>query len=69
LPITASAPALAGATATFNGPNEGHDSLVINAGIGAQWTPRISTFVGYQGQLGRSNYEANGVTGSISFAF
>jgi outer membrane autotransporter protein len=69
LPITFSAVAFPGATATAFGPDEGHDSFIINAGAATQWTPRISTFVGYQGQLGRSNYEANGVTGSISFAF
>jgi outer membrane autotransporter protein len=69
LPITASAPELGGATATFNGPNEGHDSLIINAGAGVQWTPNISTYIGYQGQLGRDNYNANGVTGTFSFSF
>jgi fibronectin-binding autotransporter adhesin len=69
LPITFSAVAFPGATATAFGPDEGHDSFIINAGAATQWTPRISTFVGYQGQLGRSNYEANGVSGSISFAF
>ena len=68
LPITASAPELGGATATFNGPKEGHDSLLINAGAGVQWTPRISTYIGYQGQLGRDNYNANGVTGTFSFS-
>jgi fibronectin-binding autotransporter adhesin len=69
LPITVSAPALGGATATFKGPPVGHDSLIINAGIGAQWTPRISTIVGYQGQLARDRYNSNAVTGTISFSF
>ncbi len=69
LPITVSSAAFPGATATFFGPSQGHDSAIINAGLGVQWTPRISTYVGYQGQLGRSNYEANGVTGNISFSF
>jgi autotransporter-associated beta strand protein len=69
LPITFSAVAFPGVTATAFGPDEGHDSFIINAGAATQWTPRISTFVGYQGQLGRSNYDANGVTGSISFSF
>ena len=50
-------------------PAEGHDSAIINPGVGTQWTPRISTYVGYQGQLGRENYDANGVTGTISFSF
>ncbi len=69
LPITFSAANFPGVTATTFGPSVGHDSAIINAGAGVQWTPRISTYVGYQGQLGRSNYEANGVTGTISFSF
>jgi outer membrane autotransporter protein len=69
LPITFGAAAFPGASATFFGPDEGHDSAIINAGAGVQWTPRISTYVGYQGQLGRGNYEANGVTGTISYSF
>ncbi|MGA8660061.1 MAG: autotransporter domain-containing protein [Chthoniobacterales bacterium] len=69
LPITVSSAAFPGVSATFFGPNEGHDSAIINAGLGVQWTARISTYVGYQGQLGRSNYDANGVTGSVSFSF
>jgi fibronectin-binding autotransporter adhesin len=69
LPITFGAVDFPGVTATAFGPDEGHDSFIINAGVGTQWTPTISTFIGYQGQLGRSNYEANGVTGSISFSF
>jgi outer membrane lipase/esterase len=69
LPITFSSVALPGVSATAFGPHEGHDSVTINAGVGTQWTPRISTYVGYQGQLGRDNYDANGVTGTISFSF
>jgi autotransporter-associated beta strand protein len=69
LPITFSAVAFPGVTATALGPDEGHDSFIINAGAATQWTPRISAFVGYQGQLVRSNYDANGVTGSINFSF
>jgi autotransporter-associated beta strand protein len=69
LPITFSAVAFPGATSTAFGPNEGHDSFIIGAGAATYWTPTISTFIGYQGQLSRSNYEANGVTGSISFSF
>jgi outer membrane autotransporter protein len=69
LPITVSSPLFPGQTETLFGPSEGHDSAVINAGIGPQWTPRISTYVGYQGQLGRDRYNANAVTGGISFSF
>ncbi|MBV8587992.1 MAG: autotransporter outer membrane beta-barrel domain-containing protein, partial [Verrucomicrobia bacterium] len=69
LPITFSAAGFPGASATAFGPDVGHDSFIINAGAGIQWTPRISTYIGYQGQLGRTNYSANGVTGTISFSF
>ena len=69
LPITFSSADFPGVSATVFGPHEGHDSAIINAGVGTQWTPRISTYVGYQGQLGRDNYDANGVTGTISFSF
>jgi outer membrane autotransporter protein len=69
LPISFSAANFPGVSATTFGPDVGHDSFIINAGAGVQWTPRISTYVGYQGQLGRTNYSANGVTGTISFSF
>jgi outer membrane lipase/esterase len=69
LPITFSSVQFPGVSATTFGPHEGHDSAIINAGVGTQWTPRISTYVGYQGQLGRDNYDANGVTCTISFSF
>jgi len=69
LPVTFSSVVFPGVSATTFGPHEGHDSAIINAGVGTQWTARISTYVGYQGQLGRDNYSANGVTGTISFSF
>jgi outer membrane autotransporter protein len=69
LPITFSSPILGGVSATAFGPPEGHDSAIVNAGVGTQWTPRISTYVGYQGQLGRHNYDAHGVTGTIICSF
>jgi outer membrane autotransporter protein len=69
LPITASAPVFAGLSETLSGPSEGHDSAIINANVGVQWTPTISTYVGYQGQLGRNRYDSNAVTGGVSFSF
>jgi outer membrane autotransporter protein len=69
LPITANAIAFPRVSATFFGPHEGHDHLTLNAGVGTQWTDRISTFVGYQGQLGRDNYQANGATGTVSISY
>lgn len=58
-----------GVSITFFGPHEGHDHLTLNAGVATQWTDRISSFIGYQGQSGRDNYQANGVTGTINISF
>jgi outer membrane autotransporter protein len=69
LPITANAVAFPGVSFTFFGPHQGHDHLTLNAGVGTQWTDRISSFLGYQGQLGGDNYQANGVTGTINISF
>jgi fibronectin-binding autotransporter adhesin len=69
LPITVSAPLLDNATATFNGPFVGHDSLIINANISVQWTPQIWMTIGYDGQLARENYSSNAVSGTFSFSF
>lgn len=69
LPITVSSPEFPGPSTTFSGPNEGHDSAIVNAGVGTQWTPTFSTYIGYQGQLGRDLYNSNAVTGNISFSF
>ena len=69
LPITVSSPNFPEESATLFGPNEGHDSVIVNAGLAAQLTSRISTYVGYQGQLARDHYNANGVSGGISFSF
>jgi outer membrane autotransporter protein len=69
LPITATAPVLNGATATFNGPFQGHDSLIIDASISIHPTSRIWLTIAYVGQLARENYNSNGLTGTFSFSF
>ena len=69
LPITASLGGVPGATATLFGPAEGHDSAVISTGVRVNWTPTISTFVSYDGQLARGNYSSNAVSGGVSVSF
>jgi outer membrane autotransporter protein len=69
LPITASFVGMPESSATFFGPNEGHDSAVVSAGISAQWTPAIMTYLNYDGQFGRQNYDSNAVTGGVRFSF
>ena len=69
LPVTASFAGIPGPSATFFGPNEGHDSAIVSAGVSVQWTPMIATYVNYDGQLGRGNYDSNAVTGGVRISF
>jgi outer membrane autotransporter protein len=65
LPVTASLAQFPGPDETFFGPAEGQDSAVLSAGVSVQWTPAVSTFVGYDGQLGRGRYSSNAVNGGV----
>jgi outer membrane autotransporter protein len=69
LPITAGFAGIPGPSATFFGPSEGHDSAVVSAGVSVQLTPAIATYVNYDGQLGRGNYDSNAVTGGVRISF
>ncbi len=69
LPITAGFADISGPSATFLGPSEGHDSAVVDAGISVSWTLRISTYVSYNGMLGRDRYDSNGVSGGVRISF
>jgi outer membrane autotransporter protein len=61
--------AIPNSPAKVSGPSLGHDSAVINAGLTVQWTPHLSTYLSYDGQLGRSRYNSNGVSGGFRYAF
>ncbi len=69
LPITAGFAGIPGPSATFFGPSEGHDSTVVSAGVSVQLTQAITTYVDYDGQLGRGNYDSNAVTGGVRISF
>jgi outer membrane autotransporter protein len=69
LPITAGFAEITGPSATFFGPSEGHDSAVVSVGVAARFTPTISTYVDYDGQLGRARYDSNAVTSGVRFSF
>jgi outer membrane autotransporter protein len=69
LPVTASFAEIPSPSATFFGPSEGHDSAIISAGVSAQWTPAMTIYVNYDGQLGRGNYDSNAVTGGVRISF
>jgi hypothetical protein len=34
-----------------------------------QWTPALTVYVSYDGQLGRGNYDSNAVTGGVRISF
>jgi outer membrane autotransporter protein len=70
LPISVSLVDIPGGPAVpVSGPSLGHDSAVVNAGVSAQITPTISTYVSYDGQLGRNNFDYNGVSGGFNISF
>jgi outer membrane autotransporter protein len=69
LPINAQFVSGAGGVFTVNGPAEGHDSALIDAGLDVQWTPTIGTYFGYSGLVGRSNYDSNSVICSVHWDF
>ena len=69
LPITAGFVGVPGSTATFFGPNEGHDSAIVSTGISVQWTSGLTLYANYDGQLGRKNYNSNAVTGGVRIGF
>ena len=69
LPVTASLEDIPTSPVTVFGPSLGHNSAVVNAGVSVQWTPTISTYVSYDGQLGRARYDSNGVSGGFRISF
>ncbi|MEP6667765.1 MAG: autotransporter domain-containing protein [Chthoniobacter sp.] len=54
---------------SVNGPNIGRDSLLLGAGFAVIWNERVSTYVYYDGELGRERYEANNVSGGVRVSF
>src|SRR5207247_1953266 len=59
----------AGGKFTVQGPQIGRDSLMVGAGVAVLWNDRVSTYAYYDGELGRTNYDANAVTAGIRIAF
>jgi uncharacterized protein YhjY with autotransporter beta-barrel domain len=47
----------------------GRDGVYVTAGVLAQIFPRVAVFVNYIGDLARTNYDSNTVTGGFSISF
>ncbi len=59
----------AGGTFTVDGPEKDRDSLLVGAGVAVLWNERTATYVYYDGELARSNYSSNNVSGGVRLAF
>ena len=59
----------AGGTFTVNGPEKDRDSLLLGAGVAVLWNERTATYVYYDGELGRNNYDSNNVSGGVRLSF
>jgi outer membrane autotransporter protein len=69
IPVTAGFAGISGPQATFFGPAEGHDSAIVSVGVSVRWSPALTAYVSYDGQLWRGNYDSNAVTGGVSLSF
>ena len=54
---------------TVNGPEIGRDSLLLGAGFAILWSERTSTYVYYDGELGRERFDSHNVSGGIRVSF
>jgi outer membrane autotransporter protein len=54
---------------TVHGPRRGSDSAVVSAGVTAEWSPRLLTFINYYGEAGRENYTQHSVTAGFRVSF
>lgn len=59
----------AGDVFRVRGPNIGRDAALVGAGMSMQWNNRLSTYVYYDGVLGRNNYDNNAVSGGFRIGF
>ena len=59
----------AGNTFTVTGPEIGRDSMHLGAGFSVVFTDRLSTYLYYDGEFFRTNYESSVITGGFRFTF
>jgi outer membrane autotransporter protein len=59
----------AGGVFRVRGPNIGRDAALVGTGMSMQWNNRLSTYVYYDGVLGRNNYDNNAVSGGFRIGF
>jgi len=67
--ITSRFVTLGGNPFTVSGPVVGRDSLLISAGFSILWTPSFATYVYYDGEVGRSNFDSHNISGGFRLQF
>ena len=67
--ITSSFANGAGGAFTTHGPETGRNSLLLGAGVAVQWSERLSTYVYYDGEIGRANFDSQNVSAGVRSAF
>jgi T5SS/PEP-CTERM-associated repeat protein len=55
----------AGGIFSVRGPALGKDSAVLGVGVSAQWTDEVTTFLNYDTELGRANYQLHYVNAGV----
>jgi outer membrane autotransporter protein len=54
---------------TVHGAEIGRDSMLLGAGLAVLWNERTSTYVYYDGELFRDNFDSNNVSGGVRVEF
>ncbi len=67
--LTSTFATLGGSPFTVTGPITGRDSLLVGAGVTIQWSDRVATYLNYDGEVGRKNYESHSVSGGFRIQF
>ncbi|MCE9610060.1 MAG: autotransporter domain-containing protein [Chthoniobacter sp.] len=58
-----------GGNFAVSGPEVGRDSMLVGAGFAVLWNERTATYVYYDGELFRTNYNSQNVSGGVRVAF
>ena len=67
--LTGSFASGAGGNFSVSGPQLGRDSALIGAGFAIQWSERLSTYLYYDGEIGRSEYDSHSISGGVRLEF
>ena len=54
---------------TVQGSEIGRDSALLGLGVAVLWSERTAAYLYYDGEVGRSNYTSNNVSGGLRMTF